>query len=162
MRRRVVAAVLVLVAATSACTPSVPLADVPELAPATPADLRALLAASDRPVVVNVWASWCAPCRSEAPLLRAAAAEWGDRVRFVGIDVRDTQAGARGFIAEFGLTDFEHWFDAPGAIPDDLGGVGVPVTFFFGPGGVRVGMHAGVLDERSLALGIDDALRAAP
>jgi len=145
-----------------ACAPSVPVGDVPVLPSATPADIHALLTTSDRPVVINVWASWCAPCRSEAPLLRAAAAEWGDRVRFVGIDVRDSQDGARGFIAEFGLTGFEHYFDAAGAIPDDLGGVGVPITFFFAADGTPIATHAGVLDERSLALGIDDALRAGP
>jgi cytochrome c biogenesis protein CcmG/thiol:disulfide interchange protein DsbE len=162
MRGRAAAVIVAASLLAAACAPSVPLGDVPPLPAATPADLHALLAASDRPVVVNVWASWCAPCRSEAPLLRAAAAEWGDRVRFVGIDVRDSQDGARRFIAEFGLTALEHYFDAAGAIPDDLGGIGVPITFFFAAGGEPIGMHAGVLDERSLALGIDDALRAGP
>jgi cytochrome c biogenesis protein CcmG/thiol:disulfide interchange protein DsbE len=109
-------------------------------------------------VVLNVWASWCGPCRSEAPLLRAAVAEHGDDVTFLGIDVRDSQDGARAFIAEFGLDDFTHLFDAAGAVPDALGGFGVPLTFFFRPGGELSLLHNGVIDERTLALQIDELL----
>lgn len=141
---------------------SVPVDDVPLLPATTPSEVRALLSGAEQPVVVNVWASWCGPCRSEAPLLRSAATEWGDRVRFIGIDVRDTQAAARGFVAEFGLGSIEHYFDATGAVPADLGGRGVPLTFFFAPGGRLVSMHSGVLDERTLALGIDELLGSLP
>lgn len=137
---------------------SVPIGDVPLLESTTPAQVRALLASSDRPVVVNVWASWCVPCRSEAPLLREAAAAHGASVRFIGIDVRDTQDGARTFIAEFGLTGLDHFFDQSGAVPGDLGGRGVPITFFFAPGGALMSTHHGVIDERTLALEIDELL----
>ncbi|HEX9977717.1 MAG TPA: TlpA disulfide reductase family protein, partial [Acidimicrobiia bacterium] len=102
------------------------------------------------------------PCRSEAPLLRSAETAWGDQVRFIGVDVRDSQDGARRFIAEYGLEEIEHYFDPTGAVPDDLGGFGVPVTFFFAPGGRLVSMHSGVLDERTLALGVDEIVRSAP
>jgi thiol-disulfide isomerase/thioredoxin len=151
---------LLLAFALVACAPeSVPVGEVPLLEPTTPTEVRDLLATSDQPVVLNVWASWCAPCRSEAPLLRAAAATHGDEIRFVGIDVRDDQGGARAFIAEFGLTGLDHYFDPTGAVPADLGGRGVPITFFFAAGGVQVSVHHGVIDERSLALAIDDLLR---
>lgn len=123
------------------------------------AQMRALLASSDQPVVLNVWGSWCVPCRSEAPLLRAANARLGDDVRFVGVAVRDRQDPARDFIAEFGLDGFEHYLDGPGAVPADLGGRGVPLTFFFAPGGELVELHSGIIDERTLALQIDDLLR---
>ena len=158
MRRLTLAALVSL--ALAACAPdSVPIGDVPPLAPTTAAEIRELVATSDRPVVLNVWASWCVPCRSEAPLLRAAVANHGDEIRFVGIDVRDDQGGARSFIAEFGLTGLDHYFDPTGAVPADLGGRGVPITFFFAAGGAQVSVHHGVVDERSLALGIDDLLR---
>ena len=157
---RVLLLLTALVLAASACTASsVPIDDVPPLPTTTPEEIRALLAAADQPVVLNVWASWCIPCRSEAPLLRAAAETHGDTIRFVGIDVRDTQNGARSFIAEFGLIGLEHYFDAPGAVPGDLGGRGVPITFFFGPGGTLLSTHHGVIDERTLALQIDELLR---
>lgn len=154
--RRALALAIVAVVATACAGSGVDPSGVPHLVPITPADLRADLAASDRPVVVNVWASWCTPCRSEAPLLRAAADRYGAEVRFIGIDVRDTQEGARGFIAEFGLTAFEHRFDAAGAVPADLGGIGVPITFFFRPGGELAHQHRGVIDERTLVQWLDD------
>lgn len=152
-----IAAAALLVAACSSA--SIPVDDIPTLPATDAAAMTALLAASDRPVVLNVWASWCIPCRSEAPLLRQAQAESGDRVRFVGVSVRDEQDAARAFVAEFGLTNLEHYFDASGSVPADLGAVGVPHTFFFAPGGDLVFHHAGVIDEGALALQIDELLR---
>ncbi|MBI5157374.1 MAG: redoxin domain-containing protein [Acidimicrobiia bacterium] len=155
-RRRAVAMVAATMLLFSSCgSASTPLDAVAEIPPITPATLRSRLAASPQPVVVNVWASWCSPCRSEAPLLRAAASEWGERVVFIGIDVRDTQRGGRGFIGEFGLTALEHGFDPSGAVPADLGGIGVPLTYFFYAGGELAHLHRGVIDERTLALWLD-------
>lgn len=133
--------------------------DVEPLPPTNPAAVQALLAGSDQPVVLNVWASWCGPCRSEAPLLRAAHSEFGESVLFLGINVRDSQEGARTFIAEFGLDGFTHLFDQPGAVPASLGGFGVPLTFFFAPGGELAHLQTGVIDERTLALQIDEILQ---
>lgn len=144
---------------TACSQASVSVSEVPELPETSAEDVRSLLAASERPVVLNVWASWCAPCRSEAPLLRAAQAETGDEILFIGVDVRDTQDAAREFIAEFGLGGFEHYFDATGAVPNDLAGRGVPLTFFFAPGGALVTLHSGVIDERTLALQLDELAR---
>jgi len=159
MSLRLTTILAVIALAAAACSSAtISIEDVDPLPTTTPAHVRALLAASEQPVVVNVWASWCTPCRSEAPLLREAAAAFRPEVTFVGIDVRDDQQGARSFIAEFGLDGFDHYFDATGAVPADLGGVGVPITFFFSPGGELVTTHPGVIDERSLALQIDELL----
>jgi cytochrome c biogenesis protein CcmG/thiol:disulfide interchange protein DsbE len=142
--------------ALSACAPAElagqNLADLP---PITGEELAATLAGSDRPAVVNVWASWCGPCRAEAPLLNAAQGEYGDLVDFIGIDVQDNQADAKNFIATFEL-EFTHYFDRDRSVPDFYGGFGTPMTFFFDSTGTLVDTHLGVIDERSLALGIDE------
>lgn len=62
-------------------------------------------------VVVNVWGSWCTPCRSEAPLLVDADASLD--ARFVGIDIRDQEEGALAFEREFGI-DYPSIYD-PGS-----------------------------------------------
>ncbi len=143
----------------AACGGAADTGSVAPLAETDAAQIQELLAASERPVVLNVWGSWCVPCRSEAPLFRAAHDRLGNEVRFVGVAVRDRQGPARAFLAEFDLDGFEHYLDPPGVVPADLGGRGVPLTFFFAPGGELVELHSGIIDERTLALQIDELLR---
>jgi len=152
MRRSVIVVLLVL----SACG-SGQLAgqDLPDLPPITGEELAITLAESGRPAVVNIWASWCNPCRSEAPLLTAAHDAYGDQIDFIGVDVQDNQADAKNFISEFGL-DFTHYFDRDRSVPEFYGGFGTPITFFFDGTGTLVDTHLGVIDERALALGIDE------
>lgn len=130
---------------------------VPDLPEASPDEIVAFLADDPRPAVVNVWASWCGPCRAEAPLLTEAHAEYGDRVLFVGVDVQDTQAGAKSFIAEYGL-DFDHFFDPDRAVPAAWGGFGVPITYFVDADGAIIETHNGILDERGLVEAIEGLL----
>ena len=158
--RRLLLTLLFAVIAASCSGTDVDFSAIPELPATSAAELNTLLADSASPVVVNVWASWCIPCRSEAPLLEKAAESTGSDVRFIGLNVRDDQSGARGFIAEF-FPDapIEHLFDPGGDVPTALGGSGgVPLTFFYAPGGELVELHTGVIDERTLALQIDEIL----
>lgn len=156
MSRRLVLVALLVVAACSSPGPgedmegALPTIDGP--------GIRTLLAGLERPAVINVWVSWCMPCRSEAPLLSAAAREFGDEVAFIGIDVQDEQASALEFIAEFGL-DFEHYFDPSRAVPAELGGFGTPITYFADADGEVVSTHSGIIDERTLALMLDELTR---
>lgn len=154
MRRDLLALVLAVVVACGAASTAPP---GPELPVLDPPGLAALLEASDRPAVVNIWASWCIPCRSEAPLLRAAHERFRDEVDFIGVAVADRQDDARAFLAEFDLT-FDNYFDRARSVPGALGRTGVPITFFFDAGGELVDAHSGVIDERTLALGIDELL----
>ena len=81
-------------------------------------------------VVVNFWASWCVPCREEAPLLEAAWRAYRDQgVVFVGVNVQDQEPAARQFIKEFGLS-FPNGPDPGSRIAVDYGVYGIPEVFF--------------------------------
>ncbi|HXF35659.1 MAG TPA: TlpA disulfide reductase family protein [Actinomycetota bacterium] len=124
-----------------------------------PAGFRALLdQLRGTPVVVNIWGSWCGPCRSEAPLLARAHAAHGTEVQFVGVDILDARPSARGFMREFGWR-FPSVFDPGGAIRDDLGFIGQPNTIFYDRGGQAVLTHPGPLTEEVLAQGLRRILR---
>jgi thiol-disulfide isomerase/thioredoxin len=153
----VTALALLIAACGGAAEPEV--SDRPDLPPISAQEFEEHLDSIDRPIVVNVWASWCLPCRSEAPLLNEAFAEYGDRIEFIGVDVQDSQVEAKAFLDEFGL-DFDHFFDRNREIPAAYSGIGTPITFFFGPNGELVNTHNGVIDERTLALNIDELLAA--
>ena len=130
---------------------------IPDLEVVTVEEFETHLQSLDKPAVVNVWASWCIPCRSEAPLLNVAVEAHGDEIVFIGVDVQDSQTGAKRFLAEFGL-DFEHFFDRDRSIPNHYATLGTPITLFFDVDGQLVDTHQGVIDERGLALGIDELL----
>ncbi len=152
-----VLAALAMLVVLASCGGSDSADSAPPLPALDESTLADIVTNSTQPVVLNVWASWCIPCRSEAPLLAAAHAEFGDRVRFVGLDVQDSQSEAADFIAEFGL-EFENYFDFDALGRQTLGGIGVPITYFIAPGGSVISTHNGVIDERTLVLGIDELL----
>ena len=151
------ATLIALFVLLAACGSTAGVARGPELASITPDGLVSALASSELPTVVNIWASWCIPCRSEAPLLRQADEAFDGRVEFIGVAVGDRQDSARDFIAEFGI-EFVNYFDEGRAVPASLSRTGVPLTFFFDTEGNLIHSHSGVIDERTLAVNIDELL----
>ncbi|HVL65231.1 MAG TPA: redoxin domain-containing protein [Actinomycetota bacterium] len=82
-----------------------------------------------KPVVLNLWASWCIPCREEAPALQAMWEKYKDRVVILGVNVRDREDAARRFADEFDLT--YPLVRAEGrSLERALGAFGLPETYF--------------------------------
>lgn len=85
-------------------------------------------------VLMNVWASWCVPCRDESPALERFSRQNRDSVVVLGIDTRDLSGDALDFIDEFGLT-YPQLRDPDGRYADRLETTGVPESFLIDPEG---------------------------
>lgn len=105
-------------------------------------------ALAGRPTIVNLFASWCAPCEREMPLLnRVAARETG--TDFLGVAHLDARRDAERFVAEQNVT-FTTVLDLDGQVASAVGGRGLPVTVAFNDDGQMVGRVFGELTEESL------------
>jgi cytochrome c biogenesis protein CcmG/thiol:disulfide interchange protein DsbE len=103
---------------------------------------RQLAAVRGYPAVVNVWASWCGPCRFEFPFLQLAAIEHGDRVAFIGVDSFDDDASARTFLDELPLP-YPSVTDPDREVWPELSLRGLPATAFYDSDGERVHVRPG-------------------
>ena len=102
-------------------------------------------------VLLNFWASWCPPCRVEAPVLQRAAERLGSAgVTVIGIDVWDDAAQARAFLDEFDVS-YPNAEDATRSIPVEYGVTGLPETFVISPSGVLVRRWVGPINDAQLA-----------
>lgn len=102
------------------------------------------------PVVANVWASWCGPCRFEFPALQRLSAHYGKRIAFLGINSEDSEGHAEAFLAGAPVP-YPSYSDGDKSIYDSVGARGFPDTAFYGRTGhlchTKIGVYA---DEEAL------------
>ncbi|BCP55730.1 thiol:disulfide interchange protein CycY [Kaistia sp. 32K] len=98
--------------------------------------------------LVNIWASWCVPCREEHPLLEKLAAD--KRIQLVGINYKDQPANARAFLGQLGNPYAAVGVDEKGRSSIDWGVYGVPETFLIGRDGTIRFKFVGPLSDDSL------------
>lgn len=105
-------------------------------------------------LVVNVWASWCAPCRSEAPSLERLSKEFADQgVSFIGLNTRDSDTSARSFVERFGIT-YPNVIDRDGVLQlgfrESLPPRAIPSTLVIDRSGRVAARVLGAVSESSL------------
>ncbi len=111
------------------------------------------------PVVLNFWASWCAPCRAEFPALQAGADKYNDLgLVVIGVAIQDTGDDARAFLKEQNTTFFAGQ-DMTGQIALDYTITGLPATFFITPEGRIYKKWLGQIDETRLNTFIEELLK---
>jgi len=114
------------------------------------------------PVVLNFWASWCVPCREEAPLLARSWERWGpDGVVFLGLNMQDLTADARNFIGEF-ESNYPNVRDQTDDVATEWGVTGIPETFFLTDEGKVVNHVIGVVSPQQMRAGIAAARLRSP
>lgn len=130
--------------------PGAPEITLPEVTlPCFTGDEPVALADLTGPAVVNLWASWCRPCRRELPVLQEYAEQGG--VHVVGVVTEDTRERAAAFARDAGIT-FPALYDRDGAVDAAVPGVGLPATLFVdGEGQVRHVHREKELDRDQLA-----------
>ncbi len=114
-------------------------------------DLREL---RGHPVALNFWASWCIPCRQEAPILHASALRHRGRVVFLGVDVKDLTGDALGFARKYKMNYVSARDGSGDKTWNSYGLTGVPETYFIDPTGRIVAHIPGAVSAQTLEEGI--------
>ena len=146
--------------------------DLPVLVRGQGADARLRAAEADRrlrlgelrgaPVVLNFWASWCVPCREEAPTLeRFWRAQRATGAVVLGLDMQDVTDDARAFVRQFGMT-YPNIRDQGNDVARRYGTTGIPETFFISGAGRVVGHVIGVVSPSQLRDGLAAARAGRP
>lgn len=102
-----------------------------------------------QPLVVNFFASWCAPCRAEMPDIQSTFEQARGKVAFVGVNADLTEADWRDFVAESEVS-YPTVFQPDNVIFSELGLIGMPSTVLINPDGTVAYLHSGIIDADEL------------
>jgi cytochrome c biogenesis protein CcmG, thiol:disulfide interchange protein DsbE len=116
------------------------------------------LSAQGTPIVLNFWATWCAPCRNEMPALQTASERFQGRVQIIGVDQGESAADVQRFVEEMGVT-FPIPMDGDSTVGRLYNIQGMPTTFFIDRNGVIRHLWIGEMNSITLAEGIAEILR---
>jgi cytochrome c biogenesis protein CcmG/thiol:disulfide interchange protein DsbE len=109
-------------------------------------------------VLLDFWASWCPPCRQEAPILAQVYLEYRERgVEFIGVDIWDRRQDAEAYLERYGVT-YPNGIDARGTIAIDYGVRGIPEKFLIDGSGGLVKKFVGPMSASSLRAALDELL----
>lgn len=107
------------------------------------------LVASDKPIIINLWATWCPPCRRELPML-ATVAEQRDDVVFILASQGETAAHVSRYLTDNDILSEHVLIDTSGFLARHYGTVGLPVTLFIGTDGLLAHIHVGEISREVL------------
>ena len=112
-----------------------------------------------KPVIINFWASWCPPCRIEAPLIENTWRAYKNRdLIFLGVNIQDRKEDALNYMREFNIT-YPNGPDPTGEIAIDYGVSGLPVTFFVSRDGEVVQRWVGAIEKNVLFSSIKEIIQ---
>ncbi|MDW8141734.1 MAG: redoxin domain-containing protein, partial [Candidatus Bipolaricaulota bacterium] len=112
-----------------------------------------------RPILLNFWASWCAPCRKEMPELQAFAHEYGDKIAVVGVNWNDAHDEVERFLNEYGVS-YLNLLDTNGKVFVRYGLTGLPTTFFLDEEGIIRGKWLGSMTKTDILAAFQKTTRA--
>ena len=110
-----------------------------------------------KPVVINFWASWCDPCRAEAPEFARTAKSYGSRVHFLGMAILDGRDAGLAYMAKYKVP-YPSVRDVRGETSKDYGVTGVPETVFIDARGVIVAHYIGAFKNGQLGPVVRDLI----
>ncbi|MCI0912460.1 MULTISPECIES: TlpA family protein disulfide reductase [Pseudomonas] len=113
-----------------------------------------------KPLVINIWATWCPPCRREMPVLQHAQGEY-PHVTFLFVNQGETPENVSTFLATTGLSLTHVLFDGTGILAQRVGSMALPTTLFYDANGRLIGSHLGELSRASLHRALEPFERAA-
>lgn len=122
-------------------------------------ELTSLPEFQGEPVVVNFWASWCAPCIAEMPDFETVHQALQGQVRFLGLNTQDDRASADELVERTGVT-YDLALDPDGELLRAFGVVAMPTTYFVSADGRIVHRHSGLATEQQLRELIDEHLES--